>query len=138
VGEKLDESHVTAAVSGALARARLEAAFFTAVPRFVPSPRWQIALELAPSAAPTDAALEALRADIDRALGEAADDYRVYRRSTLGAPSLVLLAPGEHERARRASIARGGQDAQLKVLHLQTDPDALASYRIERVVEPAG
>jgi GH3 auxin-responsive promoter len=137
VGEKLDESHVTAAVASALTRARLDAAFFTAVPRFVPSPRWEIALELAGESHPTDAALEALRADIDQALGAAADDYRVYRRSTLGAPALVLVSCGEHDRTRRAAIARGGQDAQLKTVHLQTDPDALSSYRIDRIIEPA-
>ena len=133
VGEKLDESHVTAAVSAALARLRLEAAFFTAVPRFLPSPRWQIAIELTKDA--TEGELDALRAEIDRALGEEAADYAVYRKSTLGPLALTVLARGEHERNRRALIAKGGQDAQLKVVHLMTDPDALAGWRVERTVE---
>ncbi len=133
VGEKLDESHVTAAVAGALARAELVAAFFTAVPRFVPSPRWQIALEL--TSMPSDAALEALRADVDRSLGVAAADYAVYRKTTLDPVALVLLAPGEYDRVRRSLIEQGGQDAQLKVVHLSTDPEALARWRIQRVVE---
>ncbi len=132
-GEKLDESHVTAAVSRALARANLEAAYFTAVPRFEPRPRWQIAIELVD--VPTDAKLEALRADIDRSLSEAAADYGVYRKSTLEPAALMLLAKGEYDRSRRALIAKGGQDAQLKVVHLLTEPDALAGWRIERVVE---
>lgn len=134
-GEKLDESHVTEAVTRELRRAGLEAAFFTAVPRFLPSPRWELAIELARPASPE--ALERLRERVDAALGEAAADYGVYRKSTLGALALRLLAPGEHDRHRREAIAKGGQDAQLKVLHLTTDPDAIAGYRVERVIERA-
>jgi hypothetical protein len=135
-GEKLDEAHVTAAVSAALARAGLEAAFFTAVPRPIPAPRWNIAVELTRRAEP--AALAALRADIDRELRKVNVDYDLYRRSTLGPAALVLVAQGEHERGRRALIAGGGPDAQLKVLHLRSEPDALASLRVEGVVEHDG
>lgn len=129
-GEKLDERHVTQAVARALAAAGLEAAFFTAVPQYLPRPRWRLAIELTRDL--DDAALSSLRDAIDRALGEEADDYRVYRKSTLGPLSLVVLERGEHDRTRRALIAKGGQDAQLKVQNLLVDPEALAGYRISR------
>ena len=134
-GEKLDEAHVIGAAEKALARVGLEAEFFTAVPRFVPSPRWQVAVELRGKA--TDGQLEALRREMDIALGDAADDYRIYRKSTLGPLALLVVAPGEHERLRREAIASGRPDAQLKVQNLSTDPEepARAGWRVERVVE---
>jgi hypothetical protein len=134
-GEKLDEAHVTRAVSAALLEAGLEAPFFTAVPRPLPHPRWELAIELAPGTRKGDRALEALRADVDRRLGEEASDYKIYRKTTLGPLALRLLAPGEHERVRRALIAKGKPEAQLKVTHLVTDPEALANWHVERTVE---
>jgi hypothetical protein len=133
-GEKLDEAHVTDAVTRELRRHGVDAAFFTAVPRFLPRPRWELALELSRPA--SDATLAKLRAAIDVTLGEVAADYGVYRKSTLEPLAIRVIAPGEHERVRREAIAKGGQDAQLKVLHLTTDPDALAGYAVARVIEP--
>lgn len=136
VGEKLNEAHVTHAVSRVLSEVGIDAAFFTAVPRFLPTPRWQVALEL--RSVVSDSALEALRIKIDQALGVAASDYEDLRKSELDPLALMILEPGEHERNRRALVEKGRQDAQLKVVHLMTDPDALASYRVRSWIEAKG
>lgn len=134
-GEKLDESHVVKAVGRALAELGFGAELFVAYPRFVPSPRWELAIEL--DRAVTNTAMEALRSAIDRALGEEADDYRIYRKTTLGPLALLLLQRGESARLRREAIARGGPDAQLKAVNLSIRPDepAHAGWRIDRVID---
>ncbi len=132
-GEKLDESHVTAAVGKVLARMGLLARFFTAVPRPHPRPRWEIAIELEREV--SDDLLEELRGAVDLALGEAAIDYAAYRRTALAPAALRVIARGEFERQRRALVARGGQDAQLKVVHLQVDPEWLSGWHMEKIVE---
>jgi len=132
VGEKLEEWHVQRAVVAALGRHGITPGFFTALPRYVPEPRWEILLELPDL---SDDALRALRAEVDDALGVANDEYLNERRGPLRPVALRVLAPGTFDAYRRGLAAKGAPIAQMKVLHLQADPDAYAELPVRRVVE---
>jgi hypothetical protein len=132
-GEKLDEVHVIGAVTKALEKERLAAPFFTAVPQFTPTPHWAFAVELSDDA--SDDRLEALRASLETELGRVNEDYVYQRSRTLSPIVLHVIARGESDRVRRELLARGRPEAQLKTVHLLTDPDALGTWRIERRIE---
>jgi hypothetical protein len=124
-GEKLDESHVNAAVARALAHVALEATFFTLVPHFA-GERPGYVLLFEPQRAPEDGALERVRAAADTALGDASFDYGRLRAGGQLAPlKLVPLAPGTYERVRQTKVADGSAEAQLKTAHLVADASIL-------------
>ena len=136
VGEKLVENHVVSAVGAALAALNLRSPHFVAMPRYAPSPHWALAIELeqdGPSPGPD--ALEALRTRIERELGVVNEDYAYYRTRTLGPLALHVIARGDSEAKRRALLAAGKPEAQLKTVNLVADDSSLASFRIDRAVE---
>lgn len=135
-GEKLDEAHVSKAVSGVLARRRLDASFFAAQPRIgrgESRPRWELVLEL--RELPTRELAEALREELDVELGKVNEDYADERRLNLDPLALRVVSPGEHERDRARRIGEGAPEAQLKVVHLAPDEGAHRHLREAFVVE---
>ena len=133
VGEKLVENHVVAAVGAALAATGRHASHFVAMPRYQPRPHWALAIELDE---PADAsALEGLRARLERELDAVNEDYAYYRTRTLGPLALHVIARGDSETRRRALLAAGKPEAQLKTVHLVTDDASLATLPIIRTCE---
>jgi hypothetical protein len=128
VGEKLVENHVVAAVGAALAALGQRAASFVALPRYQPGPHWAIAIELEGATDATSVA--ALRARIEQELGAVNEDYAYYRTRTLGPLALHVIARGDSEARRRALLAAGKPEAQLKTVHLVTGDALLAGLPI--------
>ena len=124
-GEKLDESHVNAAVARALGTAGLEATFFTLTP-LLEGDRPGYLLIIEPQVEPGEGAFEKLRAAADRALGEASFDYGRLRAGGQLAPlAISALAPGTYARIRQAKVRDGSAEAQLKTAHLVAEASAL-------------
>ncbi len=124
-GEKLDESHVNTAVARALAKAGIEATYFTLAPR-LGGERPGYALILEAQGAPPESTLAVLREAADAALGDASFDYGRLRAGGQLAP-LVLkhLEAGTYARVRQAKVEDGSAEAQLKTAHLVADAGAL-------------
>jgi hypothetical protein len=133
VGEKLVENHVVSAVGTALAVLGKRAANFVAMPRYAPGPHWALAIELDDE--PDSATLEALRVRIERELGAVNEDYAYYRTRTLGPLALHIVARGDSETRRRALLAAGKPEAQLKTVHLVLDDSTLATFPITKTIE---
>jgi hypothetical protein len=118
VGELLDETHVTEAVPAALDAAHLRATWFALVADASGAlPGYDLHLELAPGAAPP-ADLAALGADVDRRLVAGALTYGDKLGTRLRPIRVVLVPAGRWEAWRRARLASGTGDAQLKTVHL--------------------
>jgi hypothetical protein len=135
VGEKLVENHVVAAMGAALAALGRRASSFVALPRYQPDPHWAIALELEPGDGANAADLETLRARIERELASVNEDYAYYRTRNLGPLALHVVTPGDSEARRRALLAAGKPEAQLKTVHLVTDDAQLATLPIVQTIE---
>jgi hypothetical protein len=136
VGEKLDETHVSAAVGSALAALGLELTFFTLVPDVSQKwPRYRLLVEPSREQAAMCALRQgALVEKIEAALATSANDYgRVRGAGTLHPMVVSLLEPGSYDRYRQAKVAAGNAESQLKVAHLV--PDAAA---LPRGLEPTG
>ncbi|HUS67319.1 MAG TPA: GH3 auxin-responsive promoter family protein [Kofleriaceae bacterium] len=128
VGEKLDESHVTRAVGGSLVQAGLEATWFTLAPELGGAePGYALLVELAPaSASADDAAIESLRSNVDRALGDASYDYGRLRAGGQLRPLVLHRLPaGSYQRVRQSKVKDGSAEAQLKTAHLVSDANGL-------------
>lgn len=123
VGEKLEESHVTAAVGAALHTYGLRATWFTLVPiTDRPELGYDLYLELAPAADATRVA--AFEADLDDVLRQHAAGYNFCRSGGLLTPVRTLhLAPGSYDTWRQHAVAGGAAEAQLKTAHLVSGPD---------------
>jgi hypothetical protein len=116
-GELLDETHVTAAVPAALAAAGASATWFALVADPAgPLPGYDLRLELAPGSPAPD--LAALGADVDRRLVAGALTYGDKLGTRLRPIRVVLVPAGRWEAWRRARLASGAGDAQLKTVHL--------------------
>jgi hypothetical protein len=127
IGEKIDEVHVTKAVSSALAQAALEATWFTLVATPGDPPGYTLHLEL-PATTPSldSAARAALARSVDDALRASAFDYDKFRSIDYLAPIALRIAPpGTYESYRQGRLRGGAAEAQLKTVHLIPDPSAL-------------
>src|SRR5260221_626638 len=124
-GEKLDESHVNTAVARALAKAGIEATYFTLAPR-LGGERPGYALILEAQGAPPESTLAVLREAAYAALRDASVDYGRLRACGQLAP-LVLkhLEAGTYARVPPAKVEDGSAEAQLKTAHLVADAGAL-------------
>jgi hypothetical protein len=125
VGELLDETHVNQAVSEALAIAGLEATWFSLVANPAGEvPGYDLHLELTPAQAemPLDA-LSSFGAQVDDRLAAAAHKYAL-RRSAMQLRALTVrpVPQGTYDTWRRARLAAGSGEAQLKTTHLVGDP----------------
>ena len=119
-GEKLTEDQVTAAVSETAQALELSLASFTLAPAKGGFPRYVAYVELERPAAA--GALAGFAARLDRALERQNVEYGSKRSSArLGAPELLVVAPGSYDAHRRRRIARGTSDSQIKPTHLSRD-----------------
>jgi hypothetical protein len=118
-GELLDEAHVTSATSGALAAAGVEATWFALVADATGElPGYTLHVEMAPASA-TRVDIQALAAAVDERLAQDAAVYGELRAErTLRPVRGVLVPTGRWEAWRRARLAEGAGDAQLKPVHL--------------------
>lgn len=132
-GDKLHEGHVMRAVAALSRRTGVRFVFFAAVPRFNPTPRWELALEI--DGNPSADSLSQLRSDLDEELRRENEDYNYQRRGALRPLALRILEPGESGRRWREAVASGKPEAQMKTVHLMSDPSALAEWRVARLVE---
>jgi hypothetical protein len=135
VGEKLVENNVVEATRAGLVEVGLGAAHFVAMPRYEGRPHWALAIELDADA--DRDRLERLRARVDRELGALNVEYGFYRTRTLGPLALHVITRGDSASRRRALIAAGKPEAQLKTVHLVQDDALLATLPIAQIVEAA-
>ena len=113
------------AVSLGLRRCNLELTGFCVTVRLdSEKPRYVFAIE--PSGAVGRGVLGALLSACDQELQAANIEYQAKRQSQrLAAPELVVVAPGEFERRRKRRLDQGAFDSQLKLPHLQPEPQSI-------------
>jgi hypothetical protein len=126
VGELMEESHATQAVSEVLGARGLEATWFCMVadPSLL---RYRLYLELAPACdGLTDAAIADLIAPLEARLGEVNFSYALERQEgALGRLEIRRVPIGRYLAWRQRRVSEGCGDAQLKAVHLLSDPDEL-------------
>lgn len=121
-GEKLDETHVNHAVAAALQALGAEASWFCVAPQQGAVPSYRLYIE--PCTKLPGA--EALAAQVDRALGDVAWDYRAHRQdASLGPLSVQEVPIGTFSRWRAGQAAAGVAVAQMKARHLVDDVAAI-------------
>jgi hypothetical protein len=124
VGERLRESHVVRALSGALASTGLAVANATCrvdTPSGGGRPRLELAV--APEQRPSQAELAALTTAVDEQLTRIASGYHQARRGgLLDAPVLRLTASDAFFREWQATVAGGVRPTQVKDRVFQRDP----------------
>jgi hypothetical protein len=131
-GEKITETQVTRAVLRAAQELDRKVRFFTVVPVFRPEPHYELLIEFSESTTDTvESDVQPLRARFaaitDRCLGEENIEYLAKRASVrLSALEVKVLAEGTYEGIRKALVAKGTPDAQIKVSHLNPKKDILA------------
>ena len=119
-GEKLTESQVTDALLEVVDRHTLDVRHFTASVEWGEPPRYALHAEL--GEAMTRASAELFLREMDRAVCARNEEYEAKRESQrLGAPVLKRVAPGTYEGMRRARVAQGAPEAQVKIPQLSTD-----------------
>jgi hypothetical protein len=125
VGEKLNEGHVTTAVSAALEGLGLDATWFSLAPRLDGAePGYALYLELAPQARSETLANVAARVDTE--LCQHAADYGRLRRGGALAPVDARAIPvGTYQAYRQEKLRSGAAEAQLKTAHLVADASSL-------------
>jgi hypothetical protein len=122
-GEKITETQVTRAVLRAAQELDRKVRFFTVVPVFRPEPHYELLIEFSESTTDTvESDVQPLRARFaaitDRCLGEENIEYLAKRASVrLSALEVKVLAEGTYEGIRKALVAKGTPDAQIKVSH---------------------
>ncbi len=116
-GEKLTESQVTNAVMAIGKVLALKADFFTVIPEFRPSPHYQLWIEF--DHYPPEEQIQLIAENFDRALCRLNSEYEAKRKSLrLTEPEVTLLKPGTYRELRKALVAEGTPDAQIKISHL--------------------
>ncbi|MFW5856650.1 MAG: GH3 auxin-responsive promoter family protein [Planctomycetota bacterium] len=127
-GEKVTEAQAVAAGKRAL---RPAPAGFTVTLALAQTPRYRVSVEWAAADAPRDDdARAALAEAFDQALSRENVEYAAKRKSgRLDPPELELLPPGSYAAWRRAQVAAGRPDGQIKPPHLLRDPAALDAIR---------
>jgi hypothetical protein len=116
-GEKLTEAQVTEAVLACTKMLDLKANFFTVVPEFKPTPHYQLWIEF--DHYPLNEKIQLLARNLDRTIGRNNCEYESKRESSRLAPATVtLLKPGTYKQLRKALVAEGIPDAQIKISHL--------------------
>jgi hypothetical protein len=125
VGEKLNEVHVTTAVSAALEGLGLDATWFALAPRLTGAePGYTLHLELAPHARVESLATIASRVEAE--LRAHAFDYNRLRRGGALAPvDARAIAAGTYHAYRQEKLRSGAAEAQLKTAHLVSEASSL-------------
>ena len=119
-GEKLTESQVTDALLEVVDRHSLDVRHFTASVEWGEPPRYALHAELGEEM--TRESAELFLREMDRAVCARNEEYEAKRESQrLGAPVLKRVAPGTYEGMRRARVAQGAPEAQVKIPQLSTD-----------------
>ncbi|MBW2702639.1 MAG: GH3 auxin-responsive promoter family protein [Deltaproteobacteria bacterium] len=133
-GEKIGESHVVMAVSGAQEQCDIDLnGFLVTVRTDSATPRYIFAVE--PSSGANEADLRALLHACEAGLRDANIEYAAKRDSNrLADPWLQVVSTGAFERTRKARIDAGAFDSHVKVPHLAQDPGEVAKMGIERTV----
>lgn len=133
-GEKLTELHVTEAMAAALAELSARVRFFTVVPEFRPSPHYRLWVE----AVPGDGAarlLDLIGESFDRQLGRVNIEYGAKRASgRLDPVAVEWLRGGAYERLRKALVASGIPDSQIKLSHLNPKAETRTQLENELIV----
>jgi hypothetical protein len=133
-GEKLTELHVTEAMAAALAELRARVRFFTVVPEFRPGPHYRLWVE----AVPGDGAarlLQLVGESFDRNLCRINIEYGAKRASgRLDPVAVESLCSGAYERLRKALVASGVPDSQIKLSHLNPKPETRTQLESELIV----
>jgi hypothetical protein len=128
-GEKLTEDQVTAAVEALGEKSGLALEGFTLLPAGEGFPRYVLLAEFATP--PDGDGARRLPRALDSELAERNIEYAAKRRSQrLGAPEVWVLAPGSYEKARRARLVDGANDAQIKPVALVRDPRFAEKFEV--------
>jgi hypothetical protein len=131
-GEKITESQVTKAVLSTAQELNRKVRFFTVVPVFRPEPHYELLVEFSEQSGGTAQSSEhemreRFSATADRFLGEENIEYLAKRQSMrLTGLEVKALAEGTYENIRKALVANGTPDAQIKISHLNPKKDILA------------
>lgn len=128
-GEKLTEDQVTMAVRDVARELGLSVVDFTVAPAPTGFPRYIAYVELAEGA--DRGAMAAFAKRFDDALERHNIEYGGKRSSErLAAPELAVVAPGSFDERRRARLARGTSDSQIKPTHLTRDAATGAGFSV--------
>ncbi len=129
-GEKITELQVTEAMARTLAELSLKLRFFTVIPEFRPAPHYRLWVEPLPGGEKIiDSIRDQLSAVFDRQLGLSNIEYRAKRDSLrLDQVVLEMIAPGSYEAYRKALVATGVPDSQIKLSHLNPKPETRAYF----------
>ena len=119
-GEKLTESQVTDALLEVVDRHAFDVNHLTACAEWSEPPRYALYAELGDSM--TRERRELFLREFDRALRTRNLLYHAYQeQKLLGPPVLKPVASGTYEELRRARVAQGAAEAQVKIPQLSTD-----------------
>ncbi|MFA6320468.1 MAG: GH3 auxin-responsive promoter family protein [Candidatus Omnitrophota bacterium] len=128
-GEKVYESHINEAVSGAIAEHNLSVASFSACLRSGNVPHYAFLVEFN-----SDPSVEGKRkflASLEDGLRRQNSEYDDTRKQfLLGHPVLLVVKKGEFEKYRRMKVAGGAHDSQFKLPRLSREMDFNKNFEI--------
>ncbi|MDD5427644.1 MAG: GH3 auxin-responsive promoter family protein [Candidatus Omnitrophica bacterium] len=132
-GEKIYESHINDAVTGALGKNKLSITSFSACLRKTVPPQYAFIVEF--SSVPAPEAKRRFLVSIEEGLRKQNSEYDDTRKQfLLGHPVLLVAKKGAFERYRRMKVSKGAHDSQYKLPRLSGDPDFCKNFDITEEV----
>jgi hypothetical protein len=132
-GEKIYESHINDAVTGAIAEHNISVASFSACLSSGDAPRYAFLIEF--NSDPSAEAKRKFLASIEDGLRRQNSEYDDTRKQfLLGHPVLMVVKKGEFERFRRMKVAKGAHDSQFKLPRLSREMDFNKNFEVTEEV----
>lgn len=134
-GEKLYESHISAAVAKVIEKERIMLEYFCAVADPFDGPRYSFLVEFS-GVAPAEEAIGRFLRSIEEALRIENREYDFVRNAQLlNDPVLKILRKGSFEGFRSRRISDGAQEGQFKAPELTADPAFAKNFDIEKTIQ---